>query len=141
MSRVRLPEAFFNEALTQDLKAIVGALVPLAQDVLICHADAPGWCLVDFNPASRTRPPDDRSPIGLFARRPLLEDHTPMTNATLGVTGTRTLDGMFWEWTPVAGLTIYGRLSDSREWDLLISRMLGIVPSIARLFGRQTPPG
>lgn len=134
MSRRRLPERFFDEALLLNLKAVVSTLLPPAEDVLVCHADAPGWSLVDFNPTARRRASDDGGPLGALAGSSIVEDHQKLADTMLGVTAIIRDSGVFWEWSPCEGLTIYGRIAGKIHWDSLLSEMVRISPIILRLF-------
>jgi hypothetical protein len=111
----RVPEAFFDERLREQIRGLLLRISPPANDVVLCHLDAPGWAVVDL-----ATPREQASTKTIPSQRPLLVP-SPKTfhDPELGLNGLIDGRAIVWEWTPNARCSVYGTFPDPEGWDTL----------------------
>lgn len=125
----RLPESFFDSALSQEAKALLSKLIPPATEVVMVHMDAPGATIVDFG-------------SGQFASPNLVSPQPVLTNAPqryrdeeIALSASVQGDTLVWEWTVAPRCFVWGRYP-SNEWDRLRAAVADVRVALRALLPR-----
>ena len=119
--------------LVERLRLLVSQLMPPASEILVCHVDAPSWCVLDLG---ATKQPSSAKPSDLFASKTasIIDASSRLRDDKLGINARVDGGAVFWEWNPIDGLSVYGRLTDADRWDDLVSVAGRIDHSLKTLF-------